>query len=91
MSACAYCGVARGGFTDHLITRSQARRNIAAAKRREDARYKVRACRECNEAKGTRLRVPPALAHLIPEIEALTGGVYAVFDGSAKSLRKVVR
>jgi hypothetical protein len=31
------------------------------------------------------------LAGLIPELERITGGVYAVWDGSAEGLRSIVR
>lgn len=64
---------------------------VAAQRERENPDYKVRACRACNEAKGTRLRVPLSHAHLIPALVALTGGVYAVWDGSAEGLREVVK
>lgn len=88
---CAYCQRREGHQTDHLITKNQARRRIRADVLRRDPCYQVPACRECNEAKGTRLRVPESHAHLIPELEAITGGVYAVWDGSLEALREVVR
>lgn len=88
---CAYCG--RGGrmTTDHLIKRSQARRSINAARERENPRYKVPACAACNQAVYTRLRVPVSHAHLIPELEALTGGKYDTWDGTPEGLREVVK
>lgn len=91
MSACAYCGVRRAVQVDHLITRNQARRRVAAASWREDARYKVRACRECNEAKGTRLRVPPSHERYIPELQEITGNTYGVWDGTPEGLHEVLR
>lgn len=91
MSACAYCGVARGAFTDHLITKNQARRGVKAAQMRNCDVFKVPACRNCNEAKGTRLLVPPSHEDAIPMLEAITGGVYRVWSGDAKSLRSVMR
>ena len=88
---CAYCGERRGHQTDHLITNNQARRSLRAAQQRNSPRFKVPCCRECNEAKGTRLRVPVELAHLIPELELITGGVYATWDGTPEGLREVVK
>jgi len=88
---CAYCQWREGHQTDHLITKNQARRRHTAASARNDPRFKVPCCSFCNQAKGTRLRVPGSHAHLIPELEALTGGVYAVWDGSLEALREVVR
>ena len=87
---CAYCGIRRGVQWDHLITRNQARRAVNAARWREDPKYKVRSCMECNIAKGPRLRVPESMAHLIPELEAITDGKYATYDGTAEDLRAVV-
>lgn len=87
---CAYCR-GQASQTDHLITRNQARRRHTAAQARDLAKYKVPSCMPCNIAKGCLLRVPKSHAHLIPELEALTGGVYAVFDGTAASLRTVVK
>lgn len=89
--ACAYCHQRRGHQTDHLITKSQARRSPAAQRERENPKYKVPCCRFCNEAKGTRSRVPESHAHLIPELERITFNKYATFDGSAESLRAVVK
>lgn len=91
MSACAYCGKARGHTTDHLITRAQARRNPKAAYHRNDARFKVRSCLGCNVAKGTRLRVPPSHADVIAELEEITHGKYAVWSGDAEGLRDVLK
>lgn len=88
---CAYCGVREGHQTDHLVTKNQARRRHTAASARNDPRFKVACCSFCNQAKGTRLRVPRSHAHLIPELEALTGGVYAVFSGDLAELRTVVK
>lgn len=76
---------------DHLIKRGQARRNINAARERENPRYKVPACSACNTTLWVRTRVPVSHAHLIPELEALTGGRYSTWDGSAEGLRKVVK
>ena len=86
MSACAYCLKRRAVQTDHLITRNQARRSLTAAANRENADYKVPACRECNEAKYTLLRVPESKAHLITVLQSLTGGTYAVWDGDPSTL-----
>ena len=88
---CEYCREHRPLTIDHLITTAQKRRSIAAARERENPRYKVLACHSCNVAKGTRLRVPESHAHLIPELQALTHGVYAVWDGSVEALRVVVK
>ena len=88
---CSYCGVARGTTTDHFIKKAQVRRSIAAARERENPRYKVRACLDCNVALYTRLRVPESHAELIPELEAITGSKYAVWRGDAESLREVVK
>lgn len=90
MTPCAYCG-ARAVQTDHLISKACARRLGAAAAARERPEYKVPACRECNEQKGPRLRVPASLAHLIPELEALTLSKYGVFDGTAEALRGTIK
>lgn len=88
---CAYCGVRRGHQTDHLITKNQARRSHAAAAVREDARFKVKSCSFCNEAKGVRLCVPPSHEQHIAELEAITHGTYRVWNGDAESLRIVVK
>ena len=88
---CDYCGLQRGHTKDHLITRNQARRNPKAAYHRKDAKFIVRACLRCNVNKGTSLRVPPSHEHLIPELEAITGGVYAIYDGTSATLRSVVK
>ena len=88
---CAYCGKRPGKFVDHLITKAQARRRPRALINRDDPRFKVPACRECNEAKGTRLRVPASRAHLIPQLQRITGNVYAVWQGDAEGLRGVVK
>ena len=87
---CAFCG-GRAVQRDHFITRAQARRSPRAAAERETERYQVAICRRCNEAKGPRLRVPESLAHLIPELEAITDGKYATFDGTARDLDAVVK
>lgn len=89
--ACAYCKTRRGHQVDHLINSNQSRRSPAAARERNNPKYMVPCCRFCNEAKGTRCRVPVGYAGLIPELEALTHNVYATFDGSAEDLRRVVR
>ena len=86
----AYCQ-GRATQVDHLIPRNAARRRHTADQARELAKYKVPACMPCNIAKGPLLRVPRSHAHLIPELEALTGNVYGVFDGKLKSLRAVVK
>ena len=88
---CAYCGERRGHQTDHLITNNQARRSLRAAKERNNPRFKVPCCSFCNQAKGTLLRVPVVMRHLIPELEQITGGVYATWDGSLETLREVVK
>ena len=88
---CAYCGVRRAVQTDHLITRNQARRSVNASRWRNDPKYKVRSCMECNMAKGPRLRVPKSLAHLIDELEAITDGKYATFSGDARDLDAIVK
>lgn len=87
---CTYCLKERGSHTDHLITRNQARRNLNAARHRQDARFKVKSCPTCNWRKGTRLRVPVGYA-FTAELEALTGDRYAEFDGTPESLREVVK
>lgn len=87
---CAYCGK-RAVQKDHLITKNQARRRIRAAALRDDPCYIVQACRNCNEGKGARLRVPPSHEHLIADLETLTGGKYAVWGGDAESLRSAVK
>lgn len=81
MSVCAYCGVNRAVHTDHLISKNAAKRRLAAQMNRERAIYKVPACAPCNLRKYTLLRVPPSHAHLIPELEEITGSLYAIFDG----------
>lgn len=90
-SVCAYCRSARAVQTDHLITKNQARRSINAAKQRENPRFKVPACRNCNEGKATRLLVPQSHADVIETLERITMGSYRVWDGSAEALRVVVR
>lgn len=91
MTLCAYCNTRRAVQVDHLISKNAARRRHQAQAARERAIYKVPACRECNEAKYTRNRVPVSMAHLIPELEEITGSLYATFDGSAEDLREVVK
>lgn len=91
MQLCAYCKKRRAVQTDHLVTKNQARRRIVAQASREDPRFKVRACRECNEGKATRLLVPQSHAHLISELQELTMGAYRVWDGSAEGLRETVK
>lgn len=88
---CAYCTKRRAIQTDHLITKNQARRSTLAAFKRKDAKYKVPACRECNEGKATRLLVPVSHAGLIPELERITHGEYRTWDGSLEALRVVVK
>lgn len=84
---CAYCRVRRGHQTDHLITKNQSRRSIAAASARERPEFRVPCCSYCNQAKATRLLVPESREHLIPELQALTHGKYQVWLGDAESLR----
>ena len=88
---CAYCLTRRAVQTDHMIKKAQARRSARAQNERENPRFKVRVCHECNMAVYTRNRVPVSHAHLIPELEAITGGVYATYDGNPESLREVIR
>lgn len=88
---CAYCRERRGHTKDHLIPRAVARRNPAAAQKRQSGRYIVRCCLTCNHRKGARLRVPTSLAHLIPELSDLTKRPYAVWDGTPEGLREVVK
>ena len=87
MSLCAYCDDRRAVNTDHLITRNQARRRPSAQAARNRPEFKVRACFECNQAKGCLLLVPESHAHLIDELEGLTMGKYRTWDGSLKALR----
>jgi 5-methylcytosine-specific restriction endonuclease McrA len=89
MSVCAYCNQRRAVQTDHVITKNQARRSVKAAELREHLQFKVPACRECNEAKGTRLLVPPSHADCVEPLEALTHGTYRVWDGKPELLRTV--
>ena len=91
MSACAYCLKARGTTTDHFIKKNQVARNPRLKGERENPRYKVRACSDCNLLIYTRLRVPESHAHLIAELEALTSGKYATFSGDPSDLREVVK
>lgn len=86
---CAYCRLVRATQRDHLITRNQARRLPRAAAARDDARYQVPSCADCNLKKYTRLLVPANMAALIPELEAITLGRYRTWDGA--SLPKVLR
>ena len=87
---CAYCGD-RAVQTDHLITKNQARRRAQAQHERENPHFKVRACRNCNEAKGTRLLVPESHEYLIPQLEAITMGKYRVWRGDPDLLRTEAR
>lgn len=91
MSECAYCHKRRGHQTDHLINRNQARRQLNAALVRDDPAFKVRACRECNEAKGTRLLVPMDMPDTLAFLNALNIGLYRGWAGDAETLREVVR
>ena len=88
---CLYCLKARAVQIDHLITKNQARRRHEAMAAREQDRFKVPACRECNEGKGARFRVPVTHESLIPELQRITGNTYAVWDGKAEGLREVVK
>lgn len=82
------CGYCNGPAVqrDHYITKNQARRNVKAARERENPRYQVAACRNCNEAKGALLRVSERDAHLIAELEAITGSTYGTWDGNPRTL-----
>lgn len=82
---CAYCG-APATEPDHLISRNQTRGNMAAARCRDLPRYIVPSCHACNMAKYTLHRVPESMGHLIPEIEAITGNRYEVWDGDSATL-----
>ena len=90
-SVCAYCGERRGHQRDHLLKSNQARRSVEVARQRENPKYIVPCCSFCNEAIGTRCFVPVSMAHLIPELEALTHSTYRVFDGKAETLREWVK
>ena len=91
MPSCAYCTEKPAVHRDHLITKNQARRRPLAAVARNDPKYIVRSCADCNWIKGLRLFVPESHAHLIPELEALTMGRYRVWTGDAETLRVVVK
>ena len=86
---CAYCG-SIATQRDHLIPKNAARRRPRAAAERENEKYQVPTCHGCNIAKGSLLRVPTKLAHLIPELEEITGSVFGTFDGTAADLRRVL-
>lgn len=87
-NACAYCNDRRGHQTDHLITSNQARRNLNAARERENPRFKVRCCHQCNMAKGTLLLAPASHADIIEELEQITKNEYRVWDGDLAALRR---
>jgi len=57
----------------------------------DDGRNLVASCRNHNEAKGARLRIPRSHAHRLDEYNALGIGTFVVWDGDAESLREVVR
>ena len=86
---CLYCGE-RAVQRDHLIKTAGARRSVEARRTRELAQCQVAACRDCNEAIGTRCFVPPSHVHLIPELQRITGSVYGVFDGNPATLRRLL-
>lgn len=77
---CVYCPD-RAVHLDHLISKNQARRRVEAWRARENPRYKLPTCFAHNMRKYTFNRVPPSHAHLIPELEEITGNAYAVWDG----------
>lgn len=89
---CAYCRSETARNTDHLITRSQARRSLNAARARNEPKFKVPACFACNVRKATRLYVPMGYEHKA-ELERVTGAVYREWDGDPKSetFRSVVK
>jgi hypothetical protein len=91
MAICAYCNKQPAIHTDHLITKNQARRNLAAARAREQTRFKVPSCGDCNWRKGVRLFVPASHADFVVELEAITHGTYRVWDGDPAALREVVK
>ena len=88
---CAYCQGRNGRAVqrDHFIKRRHLNR-VSAAIERENPKYQVACCRFDNEAVGTRCFVPPSHVHLIPELMAMTGSVYGVYDGDPATLRKVL-
>lgn len=85
MSLCAYCGNP-ATEPDHLISRNQTRGNQAAARCRDLPRYIVPSCHECNFRKLTAHRVATGMEELIPELEAITGNTYTVWDGDPATL-----
>lgn len=91
LGVCVYCLERRAVQIDHFIKKNQARRRPEAMRERENPRFKAPACRECNEAVGTRYRVPITRESLIPELQRLTGNTYATYNGTAEDLRAVVR
>jgi hypothetical protein len=88
---CAYCNRNRAVQTDHLINKNQARRRIEAARERENPRFKVPSCFECNVAKYTLCLVPASHADVVRELEEITGSVYRVWFGDPEVLREVVK
>lgn len=91
MTACAYCTTRRRDHTDHLIKKAHVRRRPSLLAARNDPRYQVPACKECNWRIGTRNRVPESHAYLIAELEEMTGNKYATFSGDPEDLREVVK
>ncbi len=85
---CAYCGD-DAQTIDHLFSKADSGRLHIA---RDDMRYIMACCRDCNHRKLTRHLVPASMAEMIPDLNDMTPGrFWFVWNGEPLGAEKVLR
>lgn len=85
MSACAYCGKARGIHTEHVVPK-QLLKKIDRSTVPAELLETVMACPACNWFKLTRRLVPPSWEDRLPLLtETFPGTPWRIWDGDVAS------